>query len=106
MFPKRYLRIISSYSVPLKKRKKEKKKRKKRERKKNESENKRTRVLIMRDFQQPKFSASSSKIKRGIDFLHGAKVELYSHHLPSTPSFSTYILHPPSFPLRIHSTHI
>jgi hypothetical protein len=49
MFPKRYLGIIPSYSVPLKKKKKKRKKReKKRVRKKNESENKRTRVLIMR----------------------------------------------------------
>jgi hypothetical protein len=39
MFPKRYLEIVPSYSVPFKK---------KREEKKNKS--KRTRVLIMRDF--------------------------------------------------------
>jgi hypothetical protein len=92
MFPKRYLEIIPSYLVPLKKKKKEKKKKEReRVRKKNESKNKMTRVLIMRDFQQLKFSTSSSKLNRGINLLYGAKVELDSHHFSSTPSFSTYI---------------
>jgi hypothetical protein len=45
MFPKRYMKIIPSYLVPLKKRKKRRKKSEKEKKK-----NKRTRVLIMRDF--------------------------------------------------------
>jgi hypothetical protein len=53
----------------------------------------------MRDFQQPKFSAGSSKFKRGINFLQGAKVELDVHHYSFTllplhfhlPSLNPYI---------------
>jgi hypothetical protein len=48
----------------------------------------------MRDFQQPKFLASSSKFKRGINFLQGAKVELDVHHY----SFTLFIA---SFPSTI-----
>jgi hypothetical protein len=54
MFPKRYLGIIPSYSVPFKKRGKKSEKKNK--------ENKRTRVLIMRDFLATKILSNFFKV--------------------------------------------
>jgi hypothetical protein len=46
-------------------------------------------------FSNPSSQQSSSKFKRGIKFLQGAKVELHVHHYSSTPLFplTSYILH-------------
>jgi hypothetical protein len=79
----------------FKKRKKEREKRG-RVRKKKQRENKEDKCPnIERFFSNPSSQQGSSKFKRGIKFLQGAKEELDVHHYSSTPLFplTSYIHH-------------